>query len=79
MWTVCDMMHPSKGTIRVHPVDTPWARWAYRLRIGPVAWVFPWLAIWAMLALTFFEAPTWCLRDPDACDPDSARSGLYPR
>lgn len=67
-------------TIRIHPdVESRWARWAYRLRIGTVGTLLPWVAIWATLLLTFYEIPTWCLRDPDACNPDTDLSGLYPR
>ena len=70
--------HP-QGTARIHPVESRWARWAYRVRIGPFGSLLPWLAIWGTVLLTFFETPTWCLREPDACHPGTELSDLYPR
>ena len=62
--------------MRPHPVDAPWARWAYRVRIGTAGTLLPWVAIWALVAMTFVETPTWCLRDPETCDPDAALSAM---
>ncbi len=65
--------------VRPHPSPTPWAQWAYRLRIRTLGYLLPWFAIWTLIVLTFVETPTWCLRDPAICDPDSSLSALYPR
>lgn len=66
------------GLIRPHPVDRPWARWAYRMRISSFHYCI-WGAIWWLIIQTFFELPTWCLKDPDICNPDSEISAYYPR
>ena len=67
------------GTTRVHPADSRRARWAYGILIGSVWPLLRSVAIWGMLVLSFFEAPTWCLRQPDACHPGTDVSALYPR
>ncbi len=75
----CPKHARTTGTIRTHPIETRWARWAYRVRIGTLGSLLPWVAIWLTIILTFFETPTWCLPNPDACRPGSELSDLYPR
>ena len=53
--------------IRPHPAPVPNAQWAYKLRLRPLGYLLPWLAIWTLILLTFFERPSWCDAD-DAAD-----------